>query len=72
MGTILIIVEIASTCIRVYTVTFKQPENLVLIKIKIIQSTVLIFIHACNPGGEVLPQILDRGVPRRFLNPNPI
>ena len=23
------------------------------------------------PGG-VLPQILDRGVPRRFLNPNPI
>ena len=25
------------------------------------------------PGGEgVLPQILDRGVPRWFLNPNPI
>ena len=24
-----------------------------------------------DPGG-VLPQILDRGVPRRFLNPNPI
>ena len=24
-----------------------------------------------TPGG-VLPQILDRGVPRRFLNPNPI
>ena len=23
-------------------------------------------------GGGVLPQILDRGVPRRFLNPNPI
>ena len=23
------------------------------------------------PGG-VLPKILDRGVPRRFLNPNPI
>ena len=22
--------------------------------------------------GGVLPQILDRGVPRRFLNPNPI
>ena len=27
-----------------------------------------------EPGGEggVLPKILDRGVPRRFLNPNPI
>ena len=25
-----------------------------------------------SPGGGVLPQILDRGVPRRFLNPNPI
>ena len=24
------------------------------------------------PPGWVLPQILDRGVPRRFLNPNPI
>ena len=23
-------------------------------------------------GGGVLPRILDRGVPRRFLNPNPI
>ena len=23
-------------------------------------------------GGGVLPKILDRGVPRRFLNPNPI
>ena len=23
-------------------------------------------------GGGVLPQILDRGVPRRFVNPNPI
>ena len=25
-----------------------------------------------KPGRGVLPQILDRGVPRRFLNPNPI
>ena len=25
-----------------------------------------------EPGGRVLPRILDRGVPRRFLNPNPI
>ena len=24
------------------------------------------------PGGRVLPKILDRGVPRRFLNPNPL
>ena len=23
-------------------------------------------------GGRVLPRILDRGVPQRFLNPNPI
>ena len=23
-------------------------------------------------GGGVLPRILDRGVPRRFVNPNPI
>ena len=23
-------------------------------------------------GGGVLPQILDRGVPRRLVNPNPI
>ena len=23
-------------------------------------------------GGGVLSQILDRGVPRRFLNPNPV
>ena len=29
-----------------------------------------LFIHGA-PGG-VLPQILDRGVPRRFVNPNPI
>ena len=30
--------------------------------------------HAGSPGGGggVLPQILDRGVPRRFVNPNPI
>ena len=27
---------------------------------------------AVRPGGGVLPQILDRGVPRRFWNPNPI
>ena len=27
-------------------------------------------IRARVPGGKVLPQILDRGVPRRFLNPN--
>ena len=25
-----------------------------------------------SPGGGVLPRILDRGVPRRFVNPNPI
>ena len=25
-----------------------------------------------SPGGRVLPEILDRGVPRRVLNPNPI
>ena len=25
-----------------------------------------------TPGGGVLPQILDRGVPRRFLNSDPI
>ena len=24
------------------------------------------------PPGGVLPRILDRGVPRRFVNPNPI
>ena len=24
------------------------------------------------PGGGLLPQILYRGVPRRFVNPNPI
>ena len=36
---------------------------------------VLIFpVLACygSTPGWVLPQILDRGVPRRFLNPNPI
>ena len=25
-----------------------------------------------TPPGGVLPRILDRGVPRRFVNPNPI
>ena len=28
-------------------------------------------LRAEDPGG-VLPRILDRGVPRRFVNPNPI
>ena len=28
--------------------------------------------HLAGGGGGVLLRILDRGVPRRFLNPNPI
>ena len=30
------------------------------------------FLHTTPGGGGVLPRILDRGVPRRFVNPNPI
>ena len=29
-------------------------------------------LEARGGGGGVLPRILDRGVPRRFVNPNPI
>ena len=29
-------------------------------------------LPACSPGEGVLPWILDRGVQRRFVNPNPI
>ena len=32
----------------------------------------LIGLYNCKIPGEVLPRILDRGVPQRFLNPNPI
>ena len=34
----------------------------------------VVFVWAVPPGGGggVLPRILDRGVPRRFVDPNPI
>ena len=39
------------------------------------KSKLLIFLdqhQPLDPGKKVLPRILDRGVPRRFVNPNPI
>ena len=48
--------------------TLKLKNNRVLAKI----STVMLLSNLKNYPGGVLPQILDRGMPRRFLNPNPI
>ena len=50
---------------------------------KILRIWITIIRHGClghevqeswppGGGGGVLPRILDRGVPRRFVNPNPI
>ena len=40
---------------------------------QVVQTTVGRTLHPLGGGGGgLLPQILDRGVPRRFLNPIPI
>ena len=37
-------------------------------------TALLTYLHRLykSRGGGVLPRIVDRGVPRRFVNPNPI
>ena len=42
--------------------------NIAARSVAVLSDTVLVFVA----GGGVLPRILDRGVPRRFVNPNPI
>ena len=51
-----------------------SPEVCVIRELFVLGRENLVFLRffgGFSPGG-VLPQILDRGVPRRFLNPNPI
>ena len=46
----------------------RKGFNIAARSVAVLSDTVLVFVLQ----GGVLPQILDRGVPLRFVNPNPI